>query len=45
MSFVELDDLGDDVDELVEDLLPKRCTRNVGLNGAVLMMTKMQKND
>jgi hypothetical protein len=44
MGFVELDDLhglGDDADELMEDLLPKRCARNVGLNGAVLMMTKM----
>ena len=47
MGFVGLDDLrgiGDDADKLVEDLLLKRYMRNVSLNGAVLMMTKMYKN-
>ena len=41
MGCVELDDLDDDAEELVEDLLPKRCTMNGGLNGVVLNMTKM----
>jgi hypothetical protein len=42
MGFVELDDiygLGDDADEHMEDLHPKKILKDVSLSGAVLMMT------